>query len=101
MDLDENKLAEWERVVSEVNKDHIPIQCVKKLILKLKNNKRKTINVNTLRKNGVSIENIEESISEQISEYGDEIQNIEFVIDVTLVAEMIQPITDKILQKIS
>ena len=93
-------LEKWEEVVNSVDKDHIPIDCVKKIILKLKGNRQKTINLETLRRNGLDIEEIECVVSRTMSEYGSRVDNVDFVIDVKSVARHIQPVTDKFLSKL-
>jgi hypothetical protein len=93
-----DKLDKWEDVISSVEKEHIPIDCVKKIILKLKHNRQKTINLDSLRKNGLDIEEIEMVISRTMSELGPTISNVNFVINVSTVAGHIQPITDRLLE---
>ena len=100
MQLKVDDLEKWEDVVESVDKDHIPIDCVKKVTLKLIGNKQKTINLETLRKNGLDIEDIETVVSRTMSELGKQIINVDFVIDVRTVAGHIQPVTDKILSKL-
>lgn len=98
MQLNDHELQQWEDVVASVNKEHIPLYCVKKLVLRLKGGKRKTINIDTLRKNGVNEEGLEDTISQQLAYYDQNISSIDFVIDVVRVAELIQPHTDKLLK---
>ncbi len=100
MRLKVDELEKWEEVVSSVDKDHIPIDCVKKVVLKLVGNRQKTINLDTLRRNGLDVEEIEGVVSRAMSERGRNVTNIDFVIDVNAVAQHIQPYTDKILGKL-
>ena len=44
-----DKINDWEQVLSTVDKDQVPIHCVKKVIFKLKGAKQKTINLERLR----------------------------------------------------
>lgn len=98
MQFDNHTLKQWEEVVASVNKEHIPLHCVKKLILRLRHKKQKTINLLNLRKNGVDDEGIEDAVAQQLIDYQHDIINIDFVIDVESVAELIQPYTDKLLK---
>lgn len=100
MRLRVDEVEKWEEVVSSVDKDHIPIDCVKKVTLKLRGNRQKTINLETLRRNGLDIEEIESVVSRTMSELGKNILNVDFVIDVKTVAEHVQPMTDKFLSKL-
>lgn len=100
MRLRVDEVEKWEEVVSSVDKDHIPIDCVKKVTLKLRGNRQKTINLETLRRNGLDIEEIESVVSRTMAELGKNILNVDFVIDVKTVAEHVQPMTDKFLSKL-
>ncbi len=100
MRLKVDDLEKWEDVVSSVDKDHIPIDCVKKVTLKLRGNRQKTINLETLRRNGLDIEEIEGVVSRTMTELGKDLLNIDFVIDVKTVAQHVQPMTDKFLSKL-
>lgn len=100
MQLKVDDLEKWEEVVSSVDKDHIPIDCVKKVILKLQGNRQKTINLETLKRNGLDIEEIESVVSRTMNELGRSVINVDFVIDIKSVANYIQPITDKLLGKL-
>jgi hypothetical protein len=100
MQLRLDEIEKWENVVSSVDKEHIPIDCVKKVTLKLKGNRQKTINLETLRRNGLDIEEIESVLSRTMTELGQSILNVDFVIDVKTVAEHVQPMTDKFLRQL-
>jgi hypothetical protein len=100
MQLRLDEIEKWENVVSSVDKEHIPIDCVKKVTLKLKGNRQKTINLETLRRNGLDIEEIESVLSRTMTELGSSILNVDFVIDVKTVAEHVQPMTDKFLRQL-
>ena len=98
MQLNDHELQQWEDVVASVSKEHIPLHCVKKLVLRLSGGKRKTINLGTLRKNGVDDESIDVTVNQQLNMHGQEITSIDFIIDVVAVAELIQPHTDNLLK---
>jgi len=100
MQLRLDEIEKWENVVSSVDKEHIPIDCVKKVTLKLKGNRQKTINLETLRRNGLDIEEIESVLSRTMTELGPITLNVDFVIDVKTVAEHVQPMTDKFLRQL-
>lgn len=100
MQLTVDEVEKWENVVESVDKEHIPIDCVKKVTLKLKGNRQKTINLETLRRNGLDVEEIESVLSRTMHELGLSIINVDFVIDVKSVAEHVQPETDRLLRKL-
>ena len=91
---------QWEDLISTVVQDQVPIGCVKKVMFKLKGGKQKTINLNTLRKQGLELEEIETVITRSMLDLREDIVNMDFVIDVNRVAEYVQPLTDKILAKL-
>ena len=100
MQLKVDTVDKWEDVLSGVDKDQIPIDCVKKILFKLKGGKRKTINLSTLRKQGLELEEIEVVVSRSMIELNKQIVNMDFVIDVNSVAKYIQPLTDQLLEKL-
>lgn len=93
-------LDQWEMIVSEVNKTDVPLECIKKIIIKLPSGQKRTINLHTLIKQGIEIEEIESMVSRIFSELGDDVRDVDFVIDIKSVAALIQPETDKILGKL-
>jgi len=100
MQLKADTVEQWEDLISTVVQDQVPIGCVKKVLFKLKGGKQKTINLQTLRKQGLEIEEIETVITRSMFDLKEDIVNMDFVIDVNRVAEYVQPLTDKILAKL-
>ena len=83
-------LRQWEHIIDEVNKTEIPLECIKKVVIKLNNKKRKTINLSVLRKQGLDWEEIESVLSRNLLDLEPDVRDIEFVVDVTAVAELVQ-----------
>jgi hypothetical protein len=100
MQLDRDFLERWEQIVNDVDKNHCPIECVKKVVFKTTDRKQKTINLRQLRKQGFNNDSIEQAVSVYISENDGLIASMELVLDVEAVAEIIQPETDKLLKGI-
>jgi hypothetical protein len=100
MQLDRDFLQRWEQIVNDVDKNHCPIECVKKVVFKTLDRKQKTINLRQLRKQGFDNDSIENAVSVFISENDGLIASMELVLDVEAVAEIIQPETDKLLKGI-
>ena len=98
MQFSEEFLDKWEHLIEEANKTEVPLECLKKVIVKLRGNKQRTVNVSTLRKQGLDINEIETVLTRTLAEYGDEIRDLEFVVDIVAVAEIVQPETDKLLK---
>jgi hypothetical protein len=91
---------QWEIIVQEVNKTDVPLECIKKIVIKLNSGKQRTINIHTLVKQGLQIEDIEALVSRTFSEMDAEIKDVDFVVDIKSVAALVQPETDKILGKL-
>ena len=90
-------LTHWERIVAEVNKTDVPLECIKKVVVKLAGGRQKTINVHTLLKQGLELEEVESMLTRFFNENNEQIRDVDFVVDVTAVANLVQPETDKLL----
>lgn len=101
MQLTEEFLKRWEEIVNQVDKEHIPIECVKKIIIRIEGGKQKTINLRRLKDQGLQSEEIHDVVDRYVQNNSDNITNMEFVLDIQAVAELLQPETDKLLQGIT
>ena len=88
----------WEHLVEGVNKEKIPVEFIKKLMLKMSGRRKKTINVANLVSQGLDPDEIEEAISSVLDEYDEDIISIEFILDIEGIAEVVQPETDELLK---
>jgi hypothetical protein len=100
MQLSDDFLDRWERIVADVNKTDVPLECIKKVVIKLKGKRQRTINIHTLQKQGLAIEEIEALLTRTFTQLDEEIVDVDFVVDIGSVAEMVQPETDKLLGKL-
>jgi hypothetical protein len=96
----EDFLDHWERIVNEVNKTDVPLECIKKVVVKLSGGRQKTINVHTLLRQGLELEEVESMLTRFFNENNEQIRDVDFVVDVTSVANLVQPETDKLLGKL-
>jgi hypothetical protein len=96
--LDADFVARWEAIVKDVDKEHCPITCVKKVVFRTRDRRQKTINLRALRRQGIDEESIEAAVTSYINENEDDILNMELVLDVEAVAGIVQPETDKLLK---
>jgi hypothetical protein len=90
----------WERLLEGVDKQKIPIEFIKKLVLRLTKKRQRTINIERLLSQGLEPEEVEEVVSRQLMELDDEVTSIEFVLNVQSIAETVQPETDRLLNKL-
>jgi hypothetical protein len=91
-------MSKWERLLEGVDKQKIPIEFIKKLILKLERKRQRTINIERLIKDGLDPDQIEDVVSKVLTELDDEVRNIEFILNVQSIAETVQPETDQLLR---
>jgi hypothetical protein len=87
----------WEHILQDVDKNRIPLEFIKKFIIKLERRKQNTINVERLLKQGLDPEVIEEIVSSKLFQYGDLVVGLEFTLNVESIAGVVQPETDKLL----
>jgi hypothetical protein len=97
MQLNDDFLSHWERIVADVNKTDVPLECIKKVVVKLAEGRQKTINVHTLLKQGLQLEEVESMLTRYFQENDHLIRDVDFVVDISAVAALVQPETDKLL----
>ena len=104
MQFSDEFLLKWEHIISEVTKTEVPLECIKKVVIKLDGSldgrRQRTLNLATLRRQGLDLEELEIVLTRTLLELGDTVRDIDFVVDVTEVAKLIQPETDKLLKDI-
>jgi hypothetical protein len=100
MPFSDEFFQQWEHIIDEVNKTEVPLECIKKVVIRLHGKKQRTINLATLKKQGLDMNELEIVLSRTLTELGDEVKDIDFVVDVTEVAKLVQPETDKLLNGI-
>lgn len=93
-------LSKWEHILEDVEKSRVPVQFVKKIVVKMIGKKQHTINVQNLFKQGLSPDEVEEVISRKLNELDPLINSFEFILNVEEIAETVQPQTDKMLNKL-
>jgi len=100
MQLNDDFLDQWEHIIAGVNKTDVPLECIKKVVIKLAGSRQKTINVHTLLKQGLELLEVETMLTRYFNEHDHEIRDVDFVVDISAVAALVQPETDKLLGKI-
>ena len=100
MQLSDDFLDQWEHIIATVNKTDVPIECIKKVVVKLGGGRQKTINLHTLLKQGLELSEIETMLTRYFTEHDHEIKDVDFVVDISAVVALVQPETDKLLGKI-
>lgn len=93
-------IRKWEHILQDVEKQKIPIQFLKKLVIKLEGKKQQTINIQKLLQQGLDSDQVEVAVSNKLHELDDHIVSVEFVLNVESIAEVVQPETDRLLNKL-
>lgn len=93
-------LRKWEHILEDVEKSKVPVQFIKKIVVKMVGKKQHTINIQALLKQGLAPNEVEEVIGRKLSELDPMINSFEFVLNVESIAETVQPETDKFLNKL-
>lgn len=93
-------IKQWEHIINDVDKQKIPVEFIKKLVIKLNNKRQQTINIKKFLDQGLAPEQIEEAVSRKLQEYDDMILSVEFVLNIESIAETVQPETNRLLNKL-
>jgi hypothetical protein len=93
-------IDKWEHILEDVEKQKIPVQFIKKLIIKLEGKRQQTLNIEKFLKQGLDPDQIEEAVSRKLNELDDEIVSVEFILNVQSIADTVQPETDKLLGRL-
>lgn len=98
MPFSDEFVEKWEHIIRDVDVTEVPLECLKKVIIRLSGRKQKTINIQLLKRRGYEFHEIESMINNTLNELDLVITDVEFVVDVEMVAEIVQPATDKLLK---
>lgn len=93
-------IQKWEHILEDVEKNKIPVQFIRKIIIKLKGKKQQTINIEKFLQQGLESEQVEELISKRLNELDELVVSIEFVLNVQSIADTVQPATDEFLRNL-
>jgi len=93
-------IAKWEHILEDVEKNRIPVEFIKKLVIKLQGKKQQTVNIEKFLNQGLEPEQIEDVVSRKLDELDEQIVSVEFVLNVQSIADTVQPETDRLLGKL-
>lgn len=93
-------IAKWEHILEDVEKQKIPVQFIKKIVVKLEGKRQNTINIEKFLQQGLEPDQIEEAVGRKLHELDNEIQSVEFILNVENIANTVQPETDKFLKQL-
>jgi hypothetical protein len=90
-------IEKWEHILEDVEKNKIPVEFIKKLVIKLQGKKQQTINIEKFMSQGLDPDQIEEVVSNKLQELDHLVVSVEFILNVQSIADAVQPETDKLL----
>ena len=93
-------IQQWEKLLEDVEKHRIPVEFIKKLVVKLSGKRQMTINIEKLFKQGLDPDTVELAVGRQLEEIEPMINNIDFVLNVEKIAESVKPQTDHFLKNL-
>jgi hypothetical protein len=93
-------IKKWEHILEDVEKNKVPVQFIKKLVIKLQGKRQQTINIQRFLSQGLDPEQIEEAVSRKLHELDELINSVEFILDVQSIADTVQPETDQYLKNL-
>ena len=67
-------------------------------MIKFDGKRQKTVNLQLLRRQGLDLDEIEVVLSRTLTELGDSVRDVDFMVDIGEVAKLIQPVTDDLLK---
>jgi hypothetical protein len=98
MQFSDEFLERWEHIIDDVDITDVPLECIKKVVVKLHGKRQRTINLDLLRRQGLDIEEIETVMSRTLADLGEQVRDVDFILDVGAIATIVQPETDKLLK---
>lgn len=90
-------IEKWEHILEDVEKNKIPVEFIRKLIIKLQGKRQHTINIEKFLAQGLDPEQIEDIVSRKLQELDEMVVGVEFLLNVQSIADTVQPETDKLL----
>lgn len=94
-------VAKWEHILQDVEKQKIPIQFIKKLLIKLTGKKQHTINIHKFLQQGIEPDEIEEILNRKLEELDEYIISVDFILNIETIANFVQPETDRLLNALT
>jgi len=87
----------WSDIINSVDKTIIPIEYVKRVTVNIDNGNHKTIDIDKMKRQGLSPDTIETIFYETIANIGVDLNDTDFYVDIDAVGKMIQKETNKLL----
>ena len=90
----------WKQILSEVDKDEVPISVLHSITVNLNDGTIVEIDVQELLAEGISPEYLKAEINQKLEDLDDVIDEVDFLISIDHVAKAVQPFTDSLLRNL-
>ncbi len=97
---DKHDTERWNEILEGLDISRVEIRYIRKIVLKLHEKRQVTINVERLLQQNRTEDDIKAVIAEKWLALHDQIRNYEFVLNIPALSEVVDPVTDKILNKL-
>lgn len=94
------KKGEWEKILSEVEKNEIPVTVLEALRVNLVDGTVVEIGIKDLINDGLTPDEVQTKLNVKLDELESYIRDVDFYIDIDSVAKVVQPLTDNLLKDI-
>ncbi len=88
----------WSDIINSVDKTMIPIEYVKRVTVNVDDENHKTIDIDKMKKQGLSSDTIESIFYETVATIGGSADDMDFYVDIDAVARIVQAETNKLLK---
>jgi hypothetical protein len=88
----------WERILKDIDKSEVPINCLESITVNLKDGTSVQIDIKQLLSEGNDPDVLEAMINKKLVALDEIIDDVDFFISVESVAKTVQPITDNLLK---
>ena len=95
-----NPRAGWEQILKEVDKNEIPITVLQSLKVNLLDGTIVEINIKELLNEGQLPGAIQDKLNRQLEDLNDYIRDIDFFVDIDVLAETVGPMTEHFLKRL-
>ena len=86
---DDTRLSQWESILAEADISEIPIDFLKEISITMQDETLKIFNIEELLKFGLTIKEIENKVMEFMDDFDDDIDTIDFHINVEALADAV------------
>tara|TARA_B100001057_G_scaffold500015_1_gene612977 strand:- start:1133 stop:1441 length:309 start_codon:yes stop_codon:yes gene_type:complete len=95
--LSDEFLKKWETLINDVDKADVPVECLKRIFVRFKDGKTRSLNISRLRNLKYSKAQIEDFVNRKLEEFGKKVEGVDFYVDIEVISKQVQSQTDKIL----